>query len=98
LTKAIIDLAIRHTNNSKAFQSDLKSILNLQTRSKGRNRMYRKYSELLDGRFSITKVGYTERSDDGNTIFGKAFEFSYRTINDLRDSGFRDAAENMRYE
>jgi NTE family protein len=70
LTKAIIDLALKHTNNSSAFQSDLKSILNLQTRSKGRNRMYRKYAELLNGRFSITKVGYIERSDDGNTIFG----------------------------
>jgi NTE family protein len=98
LTKAIIDLAIKHTNNSYAFQSDLKSTLNLQTRSKGRNRKYRKYSELLDGRFSITKVGYIERSDDGNTIFGKAFEFSNRTINDLRDSGFKDCVENIRYE
>jgi hypothetical protein len=98
LTKAIIDLALKHTNNSSAFQSDLKSILNLQTRSKGRNRMYRKYAELLDGRFSITKVGYIERSDDGNTIFGKAFEFSNRTINNLRDSGFKAGVENMRYE
>jgi hypothetical protein len=98
LTKAIIDLALKHTNNSSAFQSDLKSILNLQTRSKGRNRMYRKYAELLDGRFSITKVGYIERSDDGNTIFGKAFEFSNRTINNLRDSGFKAGVENMIYE
>jgi hypothetical protein len=88
LTKAIIELAIKHTNNSHAFQSDLKSILNLQTRSKGRNRKYMKYSELLNGRFSIIKVGYVERSDDGNN----------RTINDLRDSGFKAGVENMRYE
>ena len=88
LTKVIIELAIKHTNNSNAFQSDLKSILNLQTRSKGRNRKYMKYSELLNGRFSIIKVGYVERSDDGNN----------RTINDLRDSGFKAGVENMRYE
>jgi hypothetical protein len=47
-----------------------------------------KYSELLNGRFSIIKVGYVERSDDGNN----------RTINDLRDSGFKAGVENMRYE
>ena len=98
LTKAIIDLALKHTNNSNSFQSDLVSILNSQTRSKGRNRMYRKYGDLLAGRFRIIKVGYIERIDDGNTIFGKAFEFSYRTVNDLRDSGYRDASENMRYD
>jgi patatin-like phospholipase len=98
LTKAIIDLGLKHTNNSSSFQSDLMSILNSQTRSKGRNRMYRKYGELLAGRFRIIKVGYIERIDDGNTIFGKAFEFSYRTVNDLRDSGYRDASENMRYD
>jgi len=98
LAKAIIDLALKHTNNTNAFESDLKSLLSLETRSKGRNRMYRKYGDLLAGRFRIIKVGYIERVDDGNTIFCKAFEFSYRTVNDLRDSGYRDASERMRYE
>jgi hypothetical protein len=60
--------------------------------------MYRKYGDLLAGRFPIIKVGYIERVDDGNTIFGKAFEFSFRTVNDLKDSGYRDASERMRYE
>ena len=44
----------------------------------------RKHKELLERRFSIIKVGCIERQDDGDTIFGKAFEFSYHTINDLR--------------
>ena len=46
--------------------------------------MYRKYGDLLAGCFCIIKVGYIERADDGNTIFGKAFEFTYCTANDLR--------------
>ena len=93
-----LDLALKHTNNNSAFESDLKSLLSLETRSKGRNRMYRKYGDLLAGCFCIIEVGYIERADDGNTIFGKAFEFSYRTANDLRDSGYRDASEKIRYE
>lgn len=98
LSKATIDLAFRYTNDNSAFESDLKSLLSLETRSKGRNRIYRKYGDLPAGRFRIIKVGYIERVDDGNTIFGKAFEFSYRTVNDLRASGYRDASERIRYE
>ena len=41
---------------------------------------------------------YIERADDGNTIFGEPYEFSYRTVNDLRNSGYRDASEKIRYE
>jgi hypothetical protein len=71
--------------------------MDTMARSKGRNRRKRKYRELLEGRFNIIRVGYIERQDDNNTIFDKAFEFSYQTINGLRNKGYQ-AAQNITYE
>ena len=34
---------------------------------------------------------YIDRRDDGNTIFGKAFEFSSKTIRELETAGYHDA-------
>jgi hypothetical protein len=34
---------------------------------------------------------YIDRRDDGNTIFGKAFEFSSKTIKELETAGYHDA-------
>ncbi len=34
---------------------------------------------------------YIQRSDDGNTIFGKTFVFSRKTIKDLWNQGYLDA-------
>jgi NTE family protein len=51
----------------------------------------RTYKDLLEGRFDVTKVIYVNRLDDGQTIFGKAFEFSRETMKDLRDQGYKDA-------
>jgi hypothetical protein len=45
----------------------------------------------LDGRADMTKVVYIDRRDDGNTIFGKAFEFSSKTIGELETAGYQDA-------
>jgi hypothetical protein len=36
-------------------------------------------------------VVYIDRRDDGNTIFGKAFEFSSKTIRELETAGYHDA-------
>jgi hypothetical protein len=33
---------------------------------------------------------YIDRRDDGNTIFGKAFEFSSKTIGELKIAGYKD--------
>ncbi len=41
----------------------------------------RKYKDLFEGRFDLAKVIYIDRKDDGNTVFGKAAEFSTKTIN-----------------
>jgi hypothetical protein len=98
LNNTIIDLAVKHAKDRNALQADLAKIMNSNSKSKGRNRLRRKYRELLEGRFNIIRVGYIERQDDDNTIFGKAFEFSYQTINGLRDRGYKEAQKNIRYE
>ncbi|MGA7900394.1 MAG: patatin-like phospholipase family protein [Nitrososphaeraceae archaeon] len=57
-------------------------------RSMGSSRTYR---DLVEERFDVTKVIYVNRLDDGQTIFGKAFEFSRETMENLRVQGYKDA-------
>jgi hypothetical protein len=51
----------------------------------------RTYRDLIEGRFDVTKVIYVNRRDDGQTIFGKAAEFSRETMENLKDQGYTDA-------
>jgi Patatin phospholipase len=46
---------------------------------------------MIESSSDIVKIIYVDRLDDGNTIFGKAFEFSNRTVNQLQESGYNDA-------
>ncbi|MGH9983257.1 MAG: patatin-like phospholipase family protein [Nitrososphaeraceae archaeon] len=50
----------------------------------------RTYRDLIEGRFDVTNVIYVNRLDDGQTIFGKAAEFSRETMENLRDQGYAD--------
>jgi hypothetical protein len=52
----------------------------------------RKYKDIVEGRFDLADVIYIDRKDDGHTIFGKAAEFSTKTINKLREDGFNEAS------
>jgi hypothetical protein len=40
-------------------------------------------------------VIYIDIKDDGNTIFGKTAEFSNKTINQLREDGYKEALKYM---
>jgi hypothetical protein len=51
-----------------------------------------KYKDLIEVRFDLANVIYIDRKDDGNTIFGKAAKFSTRTINQLRNDGYKEAS------
>jgi NTE family protein len=55
----------------------------------------RKYKDIIEGRFDIANVIYIDRKDDGNTIFGKAAEFSTKTINKLREDGRMEALNEL---
>jgi hypothetical protein len=56
----------------------------------------RKYKDIIEGRFDIANVIYIDRKDDGNTIFGKAAEFSTKTINKLREDGRLEALNELK--
>jgi NTE family protein len=92
LIEQLVNVAYKHAEHDEAFKADLEELLNeKKTVSKKRTGERRKYGDLLDGRADITKVVYVDRRDDGNTIFGKAFEFSSKTISELEKSGYNDA-------
>ena len=55
----------------------------------------RKYKEIIEGRFDIAKVVYIDRKDDGNTIFGKAAEFSTKTVSKLKEDGYKEVLKEL---
>jgi hypothetical protein len=73
--------------NIKMRKDDLFESKSTTKRRDGKRRTYK---ELIDSRFDIGKTIYIHYSDDGNTIFGKAFEFSRTTIQDLWHQGYLD--------
>jgi NTE family protein len=91
LVEQLINIGYKHAEYDSAFKADLEKLLNEKTKSKKRAGEKRTYRDILDGRADITKVVYIDRRDDGNTIFGKAFEFSSKTISDLETTGYHDA-------
>jgi NTE family protein len=48
----------------------------------------RKYSDILVGQYEISKVIRINRKNDQFTISNKIFDFSPKTINQLRESGY----------
>ena len=91
LIEKLINIGYKHAEDDSAFNTDLKKLLGEKTKSKKRAGQKRTYKDILDGRADITKVVYIDRRDDGNTIFGKAFEFSSKTIRELETAGYFDA-------
>lgn len=49
----------------------------------------------LEGRFRLTKVVRIDRKDDGNEVYDKVFDYSYKSIEDLINAGHRDALIQM---
>jgi hypothetical protein len=55
----------------------------------------RRYKELLEGRFRLTKVVRVDLKDDENQINDKIFDYSYKTIEELMRTGYKDALIRM---
>jgi NTE family protein len=86
LSRELITLA----KQSGVPQKTIDDILAKKGESKKRNiQEKRRYRSLLEGRFKA-KVYRIQRQDDGDTIFGKASDFSYTTVKDLMDRGRRE--------
>lgn len=86
LSRELITLA----KQNGVSQKTIDDILAKKGESKKRNiQEKRQYRSLLEGRFRA-KVYRIQRQDDGDTIFGKASDFSYTTVKDLIDRGRRE--------
>ncbi|MDQ3835814.1 MAG: patatin-like phospholipase family protein [Thermoproteota archaeon] len=97
--EALQSLALKHSERDEEFKRDYEVLLDKVTRSKTHLGMKpRTYRDLVKGRFDITKAVYVERSDDGNTIFGKASEFTSKTVEQLKEAGYQDAETTMEVE
>jgi len=96
-----------------ATEGEINSILNQVTNSRSRKGERRTFSELLNGRFKLTRVVRIENSGSistqlnnrqeqpqnrDNEIFGKAFDFTKLTVHRLREAGYADANERMDIE
>jgi NTE family protein len=93
-----IDLVQRFKNLAKrrgASQEEINYILDGYASSKNTQGETRIYSELLDGRFRLTKVVRIDHKDDGNDVSKKIFDYSYKTIEKLMNEGFQDTLVQM---
>jgi len=91
LITLLIKRSLEHAANRDLLVEEFANIFEMpRTRSKKRSGKGRTFSDLVDGRFRIARIGKVEREDDSNTIFGKAFEYSHATINYLREKGYED--------
>lgn len=69
--------------------------LGKKAESKHRTKKFRRYRDLIEGQFSIDKIVRIDRKNDPNTISNKVFDFSYGTLNYLRNAGYLDAIDHL---
>jgi NTE family protein len=77
----------------KDFEKDYEKLLedDKQTHSSKQSASEkRKFRDLIEGRFDVTRVVYIDREDDRDTIFGKAADFSRESIMNLEKEGYND--------
>jgi NTE family protein len=86
LVEQLISLADR-----KGASHEVHDILEKYARSEKRNGKTRKYKDLLEGRFRLSKVVRIDRKDSGNEVFDMIFDYSSTSIENLMRDGYCDA-------
>jgi predicted acylesterase/phospholipase RssA len=94
LTKSLIELV----KKKGATKTEIDAILDTPSKSSHRSGLQRKYRDLVDKRFDITKVIRIERSFDKDDIANKWCDFSLGTITNLFNKGIEDALETLAKE
>ena len=96
LVSDYVDLArelIKIAKDHGAKDDVINNLLNRKTMNHGMAIKPRKYSDILVGQFEIGKVIRINRKNDENTISDKIFDFSYKTIRQLRESGYNNTMD-----
>jgi hypothetical protein len=100
MSKQLVDAinTVSNPSEKKRLEEELKRILGTPAKSSSRGGKERHYRDLLEGHFDV-EVFRIERSEDDETdIFGKAFDFSYKTIDQLRMQGEQDTLRQIKEE
>ena len=92
-----VDLTRRLKNlaEKKGASKEINHILNSYATSINTIGKTRIYKALLEGRFRLTKVVHVDLKDDGNEVYDKVFDYSYKTIEELMKAGYNDASIQM---
>ncbi|MGC2307628.1 MAG: patatin-like phospholipase family protein [Nitrososphaeraceae archaeon] len=96
LVSDYVDLArelIKIAKDHGAKDDIINNLLNSNTMNHGLAMMPRKYSDILVGQFEIGNVVRINRKNDENTISNKIFDFSTKTINHLKQSGYNNTMD-----
>jgi NTE family protein len=91
MVRELIKLAKEHG----ASNDVIGNFLDKEAQSKHRTEKSRKYRDLIEGQFSIDKIVRIDRKNDPNTISNKIFDFSYGTLNHLRQAGYTDGINHL---
>jgi predicted acylesterase/phospholipase RssA len=78
-----------------ASTEEINDILDRNASSMNTSGYARRYNELLEGRFRLTKVVRIDHKDDANDVAKKIFDYSYKTIEKLMNDGYQDALLQM---
>ena len=101
LVSDYVDLArklIKIAKDHGAKDEIINNLLNSNTLNHGLAVKSRKYSDIIVGQFEIGKVVRINRKNDENTISNKIFDFSPKTIEHLRESGYSNSMDHSDVE
>jgi NTE family protein len=96
LVSDYVDLArelIKIAKDNGVKDDVINSILNRKTMNHGMAIRPRTYSDILEGQYEIGKIVRVNRKNDEYTISNKIFDFSTKTINQLRESGYSNTLD-----
>jgi hypothetical protein len=71
----------------------INALLDRNTINHGLALRTRKYSDMLIGQYEIGKIIRVNRRNDEHTISNKIFDFSSKTIEQLRESGYKNTLD-----
>src|SRR5215469_13023803 len=84
---------INIAKNHGAKENIINDLLNSKTMNHGLAMKPRKYSDILVGQFEIGNIIRVNRKNDQHTISDKVFDFSRKTIKELRESGYNNTMD-----
>ena len=94
-----VDLAKQLRSLAKkkgASDDEINDILEKRASSRSRpGHPPRKYANLLDDRFRLTKIVRIDHKDDGNEVVDKVFDYTYKTVGKLMKDGYYDTLIQM---